>query len=50
MPISRGKVSVNRLPRPRPSLEALSVPPCSSVISFAIASPSPRPPCSRVVD
>ena len=48
--ISTGRVPEDsRRARVR-ALDTPMVPPCSSTISCAIARPSPRPPCCRVID
>ena len=39
-----------RLPLPRPSLAASTVPPCSSTRCFTSVRPMPRPPCERSSD
>ena len=44
-----GSRTRNVAPRPSPSLSARTDPPCSSTRCLTIASPSPRPPCRRVV-
>jgi len=44
-----GRRTVNFAPWPRPPLEPSSVPPCSVTRCLAMASPTPSPPCARVV-
>ena len=46
---TEGRRTSKVAPAPRPALRASMVPPCSSTSCFAIASPRPRPPCSRVI-
>ena len=43
-----GSRTTNSAPRPRPSLRASTVPPCSSTSPFTSASPSPSPPAAAV--
>ena len=47
---SSGSLIVNVDPDPGPALAAWIVPPCSSIKCLVMASPSPRPPCSRAFE
>jgi hypothetical protein len=44
---SSGSQTLNVLPRPGPSLDALTCPPCSSTSALTKARPRPRPPWLR---